>query len=111
MPKTFQKTSQAKPKPECRNLAIMVGCGNCSAVRIFKVDTALELLRNRYTAGFIIETECEECGHLIAATIAWIDGTKPGYSYRKMPFSATEQVVTVSDENGLRSIEDEHILK
>jgi len=109
MAKTRQKTSGEHPGPECRNLGIMVACGNCSAVRIFKVDTALELLRNRYTAGFIIETECEECGHLIAATIAWIDATKPGYSYRKLPFSATEQVVTVSDNNGLRSIKEEYI--
>ncbi len=103
MIRTYQKTSEEHPKPECKNLGIMVGCGNCAAVRIFKIDTALKLLKNRYSAGFIIETECEECGHLIAATIAWIDASKPGYTYRKMPFSATEEVVTVSDENGLRS--------
>jgi len=103
MIRTYQKTSEEHPKPECKNLAIMVGCGNCSAIRVFKIDSALELMKNRFSAGFIIETECEVCGHLIAATIAWIDATKPGYTYRKMPFSATEQVVTVSDENGLRS--------
>jgi len=104
MSKTFQKTSEEHPKPECKNLGIMIGCGNCPAVRIFKIDTALELLKRRYSAGFIIETECEECGHLISATIAWIDATKPGYTYRKLPFSATEQVATVADDNGLKSV-------
>lgn len=108
MSKTFQKTSEAKPEPKCKNLAIMIGCGNCSAIRTFKIDTALELLEKRYSAGFIIETQCEECGHLISATIAWIDATKPGYTYRKMPFS-TEQITTVADDNGLRSIREEHI--
>lgn len=102
MSKTFQKTSKEKPKPECKNLAIMIACVNCPAVRIFKIDSAVESLRNRETAGFIIETKCEECGHLISATIAWIDATKPGYSYRKLPFSATKQVVTVADDNGLK---------
>lgn len=104
MIKTHQKTSEEHPKPECKNLGILVGCGNCPAVRTFKIDSALELLKNRYSAGFIIETECEECGHLIAVTIAWIDATKPGYTYRKLPFSATEQVVTVSDDNGLKRL-------
>ena len=102
MIKTRQKTSEEHPKPECRNLAIMVGCGNCAAIRTFKIDSALELLKNRYSAGFIIETQCEKCGHLIATTIAWIDARKPGYTYRKLPFSATEQVITISDENGLK---------
>lgn len=106
--RTFQKTSEAKPEPECRSLGIMIGCAKCLAVRTFKIDTALELLKSRYSAGFIIETECEECGHLIAATIAWIDG-KSGYSYKKMPFSATELVLTVHDNMGLRIIKEEHI--
>ena len=88
MPKTFQKTSEEHPKPECRNLGIMVACVNCPAVRIFKIDSALELLKKRYSAGFIIETKCEECGHLIAVTVAWINARKRGYTYRKMPFSA-----------------------
>ena len=99
--RTYQKTSEEHPNPECRNLAIMVGCGNCLAIRVLKIGSALELLRNRHSAGFIIETECEECGHLIAATIAWIDATKPGYTYRRLPFSA-EEVITVSDEDGLK---------
>ncbi|GAH24583.1 unnamed protein product, partial [marine sediment metagenome] len=85
------------------------GCGNCAAVRTFRIDAALELLQKRYSAGFIIETECEECGNLISATIAWINAREAGYTYRKMPFSATEQVAIVSDENGLRSIREEHI--
>jgi len=109
MSKTFQKTSEEHPEPECKNLGIMIACVNCPAVRIFKIDSVLELLQKRYSAGFIIETTCEECGHLISATIAWIDATKRGYTYRKMPFSATEQVTTVADDNGLRSIREEHI--
>jgi len=107
MPKTFQKTFEEHPEPECKNLGIMIACGNCAAVRTFKIDTALELLKKRYSAGFIIETECEECGHLISATIAWIDARKPGYTYRKMPFSATELMATVADDNGLRNIKNE----
>jgi len=107
MPKTFQKTSEEHPEPECRNLGIMIACVNCPAVRIFKIDSALELLKSRCSAGFIIETECEECGHLISATIAWIDATKRGYTYRKLPFSAIEQVTTVADDNGLRNIKSE----
>jgi len=103
MIRTYQKTSEEKPKPECRNLGIMVVCGNCSAIRTFKIDSALELLKNRYSAGFTIETECEVCGHFIEVTIVWIDATKPGYTYRNLPFPATEQVVTVSDENGLKN--------
>lgn len=109
MPRTFQKISEEHPKPECRNLGIMIGCGICSAVRIFKIDSALELLQKRYSAGFIIETECEECGSLLSAAIAWIDATKPSYTYKKLSFSATEQVVTVADNNGLRTIKEEHI--
>ena len=102
MIKTRQKTSEEHPKPECRNLGIMVACVNCPAVRTFKIDSALELLKSRYSAGFIIETECEVCGHLIAVTIAWIDATKAGYTYRKLPFSATKQVITISDDMGLK---------
>lgn len=105
MIRTYQRTSTIAPQGGNRNLGLMVACGNCPAARIFKIDAVFEALKNRETAGFIIETECEKCGHLIAVTIGWIDVEKPGYSYRKMEFSPEESVVTVSDENGLKMIE------
>jgi len=101
---TFQKTSLVPPDSTNRNLGLMIGCGNCKTMRMFKIDEVLKVLEERKTAGFLIETECEECGHYIAATIAWID-TKPGYSYRKLPFWPGDNVLTTSDENGLRRAE------
>lgn len=96
--KTCQKASTAAPDPEKGNVGIMIGCGNCAAIRVFKIDAALEEVINRQSAGFVIETECEECGHLIAAAIGWINAQKPRYSHRKMELSLT---FLVSDENGL----------
>lgn len=96
--KTYQKASTAVPDSKNRNLGIMIGCGNCAAIRVFKIDATLEEVENRQSAGFVIETECEECGHLISAAIGWINAQKPRYSYRKMELSLT---LLVSDENGL----------
>lgn len=101
---TFQKTSLALPSSENRNLGLMVGCGNCATIRVFKVDEGLRALKEKATAGFLIETKCEKCGHLIMVSIAWING-KPGYSHRKLPFWPGDNVETVSDENGLRRAE------
>ncbi len=98
---TFQKTSLTPPRPMNRNLGLMVGCGNCGTLRMFKIDDALEALKERKTAGFLIETKCEKCGHYIAATIAWIN-LKPGFSYRKLPFWPGDNVMIQSDENGLK---------
>lgn len=103
-PKTYQKTSTTTPDSENRDVGMMIGCGNCPAIRIFKIDAALEAVINRQSEGFAIETECEECGHLIAVAIGWINAKKRGYSYRKMELSLTN---IVSDENGLsRKTED-----
>ena len=96
--KTHQKTSTAVPDSENRNVGIMIGCGNCAAIRVFKIDAALEEVMNRQSAGFVIETECEECGHLIAIAIGWINAQKSRYSFRKMELSLTH---VVSDEGGL----------
>lgn len=99
-PKTYQKTSTIAPSPGNRNVGIMIGCGNCPAIRTFKIDAALKAVLDRQSEGFVIETKCEECGHLIAAAVGWMDANKPGYSYRKMELALTE---IVSDENGLSS--------
>jgi len=103
--KTFQKTSLAPPDPANRNLGLMIGCGNCRTIRVFKIDENLKTLTTRKTAGFLIEPECEKCGHYIAATIAWINARKPGYSYRKLPFWPGDNVIVASDENGLSEAE------
>lgn len=100
--RTFQKTSQLRPQRQLKHLGLMVGCGNCPAFRVFKIDTVLELIKNRDAAGHLIETECEECGNMIAVAIGWIDATEPGYSYRKMEFPVQEYVTVVSDESGLK---------
>lgn len=96
--KTYQKASTAAPDSENHDVGIMIGCGNCAAIRVFKIDAALEEVMDRQSAGFVIETECEECGHLIAIAIGWINARKSRYSFRKMELSLTH---VVSDESGL----------
>lgn len=84
--KTFQKTSYTSPHPMNCNLGLMIGCGNCATIRVFKIDESLKELSVRKTPGFLIETECEKCGHYIAVSLAWMNAREPGYSYRKLPF-------------------------
>lgn len=104
MKKTYQKMSTVLPKDKNKNLGLMIVCGNCSAMRVFKIDDTLRVLQNRATAGQIFETECEECGHSIAVIIGWIDASKFGYSHRGMEFSTSDNVAIVSDDGGLTKI-------
>ena len=98
---TRQKLSVALPKEHNKDIGLMIGCGNCPAIRVFKIGRHLKMIQNRESAGMIIETECEKCGHLIAVTIGWIDATKTGYSYRKMDGTIVNKANVVIDKNGL----------
>ena len=103
---TRQKLSMALPRTENLNMGLMIGCGNCPAIRVFKIDANLKLIQNRDSAGMTIETECEKCGHFISVTIGWIDATRKGYSYRKMDGAIVHEANVVVDENGLADSND-----
>ena len=98
---TRQKLSVVSPKVQNQNMGLMIGCGNCPAIRIFKIDQNLEEIQRRRSAGMIIETECEKCGHLIAITIGWINANEKGYSYRQMDGVIVHEANVVIDESGL----------
>lgn len=102
--KTQQITSVALPSQKNRDIGLMVGCVNCCTARVFKVNEVLKLLMNRKSAGHMIGTQCEKCGHLISVGVFWIDAQKPGYSHRKIEFSHEENVQIVSDESGLSQV-------
>ena len=108
--RTFQKTSQLRPKERLKNIGLSIGCGACGTFRVFKVDEVLQLIKERETAGHVIESRCEKCNTLIEVIIGWIDATKLGYSYRRTAeFPVTEHITVVSDENGLKRPTTEHI--
>lgn len=103
---TNQIMSMTLPKVENQNMGLMIGCGNCSAIRVFKIDTVLKLIQSRESAGMTIETKCEKCGHLIAVSIGWINANQEGYSYRKMDGATMNNTNIVIDKNGLADSHD-----
>jgi len=100
--RTYQKIASVRPLPENNKIGIMVGCGNCATFRVFIISETLKDIIGKISAGYVIETECEKCGHLISATIAWVSDV-PNFSYRPLDGRMIhEKPIIVTDANGLR---------
>ena len=97
-----QRTAELPPANNETRQGLMLGCGNCGSFRVFKVQDNMGLVGSRKASGFLIQTECENCQHKIAAWLGWIDDAAAGYSYRAVNRAVLEPGTTVEDENGLK---------